>query len=313
MIFSIKYSMKIMITGATGFLGRNLVRAFPNDELVLTALAPELFDTVQTGESWFQNHKIYHADINENIDVLKDKLQGVDVVIHLASRTRIPPSWTQYKNYYETNIGASQQLLACAQTMGVKKFIYISSSSVYGNNGTSRQTETDRLCPTNPYAVSKMAAESALRVQADDGDTELVIVRPFTMYGDYMDFGHDALVIGKFLTAWEKDEPLLIEGDGEQRRDFLHASDAVAGLQLIVEQGRNGDIFNLGTGESVSVNQLADVVSQKQIRVPARRGHVEYTEADITRLKQLGYAPKVRVLDWLTQCVDEYKLKEIIR
>ena len=153
MIFSIKYSMKIMITGATGFLGRNLVRAFPNDELVLTALAPELFDTVQNGESWFQNHKIYHADINENIDVLKDKLQGVDVVIHLASRTRIPPSWTQYKSYYETNIGASQQLLACAQTMGVKKFIYISSSSVYASTNLRRMFLQEPSTCTIPYRI----------------------------------------------------------------------------------------------------------------------------------------------------------------
>jgi nucleoside-diphosphate-sugar epimerase len=81
---------------------------------------------------------------------------------------------------------------------------------------------------------------------------------------------------------------------------------------LIVEHGRHGDIFNLGTGESVTVKQLADIVSQKQILVPDRKGSVERTQADISRLRELGYKPTVRVLDWLTEQVDERKLKEII-
>jgi UDP-glucose 4-epimerase len=194
----------------------------------------------------------------------------------------------------------------------IKKFIYISSSSVYGNNGTYRQHETSPLCPTNPYAVSKMAAESALKVQASEEPTELITVRPFTMYGDYMDFGEDALVISKFLTAWKRDEPLLLHGGGNQRRDFIHASDAVDGLLRILNHGSHGDVYNLGSGESVSIKEIADVISSKQIIVPDRRGAVQFTEADISRLKDLGFRPKVRILEWLTHCVNEYKLKELI-
>lgn len=303
--------MKIMITGACGFLGRNLTKSLNEHELVLIDLPPHLFNE-STKESWQHDHLIYHADINEDISIIKDKLRGVDIVIHLANRARITPSWTQYKSYYQTNIGGSQQLLACCQTMGVKKFIYISSSSVYGNNGTHRQHETSPLCPTNPYAVSKMAAESALKVQANEGPTALIIVRPFTMYGDYMDFSEDALVISKFLTAWEKDEPLLLHGGGHQRRDFIHASDAIDGLIRILNHGGHGDIYNLGTGESVIIRELADVISSKQIIVPDRRGAVQITEADISRLKCLGFKPKVRILEWLTQSINEYKLREII-
>jgi UDP-glucose 4-epimerase len=196
--------------------------------------------------------------------------------------------------------------------MGVKKFIFASSSSVYGNSNTLIQHETDRLCPTNPYAVSKLAAEAALTSVALGGNTELIIIRPFTMYGDYMAFGDDALVIGKFLQAWENEDPLFIHGNGEQSRDFLHAWDACKGIELIIEHGRHGDIFNLGTGESVTIKQLADIVSQKQVLVPDRKGSVERTQADISRLRALGYKPTVRVLDWLTEQVDERKLKEII-
>ena len=303
--------MKILITGACGFLGRNLVRQLFDYELVLMDQHPNLFDEA-VRESWFYDYPIFHADINENIDVIKRKLKGVDIVIHLANKTRIQPSWTEYEQYYRTNITGSQKLFAACQDANVKKFIYVSSSSVYGNNNTLRQHETDKLCPTNPYAVSKLAGEAALTVQAQGQDTELIIVRPFTMYGDFMDFGEEALVIAKFLKAWEEGEPLFIHGNGEQRRDFIHALDAIQGLKLIIEHGRHGDIFNIGTGESVSIKQLADVVSQKQILVPDRKGPVIRTEADISRLKKLGFKPRVKVLEWLTDQVNEHTIKEII-
>ena len=303
--------MKIMITGACGFLGRNLVRQLSEYDLILMDQPPHLFDEA-VRESWFHDRPIFHADINQHIEVIKDKLKNVDLVIHLANRARIPPSWVEYDQYYTTNIIGSQRLFEACQDMDVKKFIYVSSSSVYGNNNTLIQHESDRLCPTNPYAVSKMAAEQALIVQSQDRPTELVIVRPFTMYGDYMDFGDDALVIGKFLNAWEKNEPLFIHGTGNQSRDFIHANDAVQGLKLIINHGRHGDIFNLGTGESVTIKQLADVVSQKQIMVPDRKGPVLRTEADISRLRSIGFKPRIRVLEWLTEQVDERKIKETI-
>lgn len=302
--------MKILITGACGFLGRNLVKVLPYN-LLLMDQPPHLFDEA-VREGWFNDVPIFHADINENMSVIKEKLKDIDVVIHLANKTRIPPSWEQYPDYYRTNITGTQQLFEACQSAGVKKFIFVSSSSVYGNNNTLCQNETDRLCPTSPYAVSKMAAEAALTAVADGGNTELIIVRPFTMYGDYMNFGDDSLVIAKFLKAWEEGEPLFIHGTGEQRRDFLHAWDACKGIERIVEAGQHGDIFNLGSGESVSIKQLADIVSQKQILVPDRKGSVIRTEANINKLKSLGWKPTVRVLEWLTEQVDERKLKEII-
>ena len=300
--------MKIMITGACGFLGRNLVRHLQHP-MILMDQPPHLFEEA-VRESWFHDVPIFHADINENIDFIKEKIKDVDVVIHLANKTRIPPSWEQYPDYYRTNITGTQQFFEACQSVGVKKFILVSSSSVYGNNNTLRQHETDRLCPTNPYGVSKMAAEAALTAVAQGGNTELIIVRPFTMYGDYMDFSEDALVIGKFLKAWEDNQPLFIHGTGEQSKDFIHAWDACRALELIIEQGKHGDIFNIGTGETVTIKQLADVVSQKQILVPDRKGAVERTHADISRLKELGWKPTVRILDWLTEQVDERKLRE---
>jgi len=303
--------MKILITGATGFLGRNLVRYLSQfkDELMLTDLPPYLFDAA-VKENWWMGHNIFHCDLDTNLAEFSQHIDNVDTVVHLANRTRITPSWVDYDQYYKTNITSTQRLFEICQLKGVKRFIYISSSSVYGNNGTQEQTEDSLLRPTNPYAVSKIAAEMALSVQATKGTTELVIVRPFTMYGDFMDYGPNALVIAKFLDALDRNEPLVIHGEGTQTRDFLHSSDAVTGLKLIIDYGRNGEVYNLGTGVTTSINDLAEIVSYKQIKSTDRPGAVAVTRANIDKLKALGFMPQVSVTEWLTSRVKEIKLRE---
>jgi UDP-glucose 4-epimerase len=150
----------------------------------------------------------------------------------------------------------------------------------------------------------------ALTAQTIKGETELVIVRPFTMYGEHMNYGKYSLAIAKFLRMAQEGKPLMIDGTGEQRRDFVHIADAIQALDLIMEQGHSGDIFNIGTGQTVSVQELADAVSTRQIRVPDRIGAVGTTCADITKLQKLGYQPTIKVLDWLTARVKELKLKQ---
>jgi nucleoside-diphosphate-sugar epimerase len=168
--------------------------------------------------------------------------------------------------------------------------------------------ESDQLMPTNPYAVSKAAAEMALTAQSLKGQTELIIVRPFTMYGDYMNIGKHALAIAKFIRAAERDEPLIIEGTGLQERDFVHADDAVRALELIIEKGRHKDIYNIGTGKYVSIKSIADAVSFKQVVAPERTGPVQRTWADVSKLRAMGFVPEVDLLDWLTVYLEINKI-----
>lgn len=305
---------RVMILGANGFLGRNLVHFLDTKEdikQILIDRPPDLFDE-SVKESWWHNHDVFHADLTEELWTIKDRLKGVDTVINLANKARIEPSWIFYEQYYGLNVSATQKVFSLCQTMGVRRFIQVSSSSVYGNNGTSIQRENDPLEPTNPYAVSKMAGEWALKVQARRGKTELIVVRPFTMYGNFMDYSENALVIAKFISAYEKREPLLLHGGGTQSRDFLHASDAVDGLWRITEQGKNGEVYNLGTGKSVTIKSLADIVSDKQIITPPRIGAIETTCADISKLRKLGFEPKIDVLEWLQTTMKELIMNKII-
>jgi len=301
---------RVLITGIDGFFGRNLTKRWlPKYELIGIDLPPDLFgESNNDMQKWQQS--INQVDLRDSADHYAFLIDGVDTVVHCAARTRINASWREYDDYYATNITASQRLFAACQERGVRQFIYFSSSSVYGNSPNDRQHESDPLAPTNPYAISKMAAEYALQAQALLGNTELIIVRPFTMYGEYMNYGKHSLIIAKFLVAMEKGNPLLIDGTGEQRRDFIHADDAIDALELIMEYGNDGDVFNIGTGATATVQELADAVSTRQIRVPDRPGPVFSTCADISKLQAFGFKPKIKVVDWLTQQIEERKIKD---
>jgi len=276
--------LKILITGSAGFVGRNLI-----DQLVKRHTVTGC-DLVQPAD--------FILDLNSNYS--SDLLQHYNIVLHCAAKTRIPASWDNYRDYYETNITASQRLLAQCQAAGVRKLIYFSSSSVYGNNGCELQHEDGPVAPASPYAVSKLASEYALMAQATKGDTQLIIVRPFTMYGEYMDHGAGALAIAKFLNAKKAGEPLILEGGGQQRRDYVHIRDAAQAIGLIIESGQHGDIYNIGSGVNVSIKEIADCISSNQIIAPARHNDTVSTLACIDKLRRLGYAPQVDILDWLS-------------
>jgi nucleoside-diphosphate-sugar epimerase len=295
---------RILITGVNGFFGRNLVKAWQH-QYQLTGLdySGHSNSTREPFDPW--HRQVIYQDLRQDRDI--PALANQDTVIHLAAKTRITPSWNDIPDYYDTNITASQQLFRRCQQYGVKQFVYFSSSSVYGNRW-SRIKETEELRPTSPYAVSKAAAEMALMAQAQMGDTELIIVRPFTMYGDFMNFGDHALAIAKFIKAKEQNEPISIEGHGRKERDFVHASDAVRALELILEHGRHKDVFNIGSGKYISIKEIADALTHQQVIVPDRVGAIDRTWADTTKIQALGFQPSVDLLDWLKVYLETYNL-----
>lgn len=300
---------RILITGIDGFFGRNLVDAWINKyELIGIDLPPQLFDQSPEITKW--HHSINHIDVREDPVYYKEILEGTEIVIHCAAKTRITPSWKEYADYYSTNITGSHNLLKVAQEMGVKKFVYFSSSSVYGNS-LKQMSEDDPLAPTNPYAISKLAAELALKAQAQLGNTELIIVRPFTMYGEHMNFGTYSLALAKFIKSYIKDEPIFLEGGGTQYRDFIHATDAIAALDLILENGQAGETYNIGSGNTITIKELADIVTPKQIITDHRLGPIYGTWADTSKITALGFNPTIKVDQWLTEQIKNIKLNAL--
>jgi nucleoside-diphosphate-sugar epimerase len=282
----------ILVTGARGFVGSVLVNKLLQSGFTVTAV-----DRILGKERFETNLSVVKSDIQEEFltdDIIKDH----DVVIHLANSARIEPSWQTPEEYFYNNITVTGEFFRRCQQLNVKKFIHFSSSSVYGNNQTDIQLESSNLSPTNPYAVSKAAAEMLLSAYQLTGNMSLIIVRPFTMYDTTMSFGKDALAIGKFIKAYSQGQPLEIHGTGNQKRDFLYLDDAIDGVLLLINHAQCG-VFNLGRGQSVSIKEIANVISGNQIYVSSRPGPEYNTCADITKLKELGFKPKVDILDWL--------------
>lgn len=289
---------KILIAGAAGFVGKNLAkRLAKQNELLLIDKNPEV-----------QKMQGQVLDIRTDFNNLVKLLENTHTVYHLANVSRIAPSWKNYKDYYDTNITATQSLLRLSQICGVKNFVYLSSSSVYGNNGSLRQNETDSLSPTNPYAISKMAAEYALKAQASDKQTKLVIARPFNMIGDHMASGPYAMALSKFIEAKQNNSALEIHGSGSQKRDMLHIDDAIDALMLLAEHGQHNEVYNVGSGKNISIKELADMISDQQIHTDPRPGPEYDTLADITKIANLGFDVKIDVRSWTQQRLTDLKL-----
>ena len=288
---------KILVTGSQGFVGQQLVPYLRQQGHSVVAL-----DRAPGGD--------IHCDVD---DVTIDDLIDIDQVIHLANTARIEPSWHHPDQYAYNNITVTTRFFRLCQLAGVDRFYYFSSSAVYGANETSSQTETDRLCPTNPYAITKQAAEQMLSALADSrhNATQLTVIRPFTMFGETMDTGPSGLAVGRFIQATVNGDSLTIQGTGQQTRDFLYIKDAVATVGKMVSSDHAGGIYNLGSGTTTSIQEIADVLSSRQIYLDSRPGMEYNTRANIKKIVQLGHLPTVGILEWLEQ-QKKTKFKEFI-
>ena len=280
----------ILVTGAAGFVGSNLIPTLLSAGHTVTAVDREFYEAPHGVNN-------IHSNIIDSLFLTDRDIKDCDTVIHLANTARIEPSWNDPLGYYVNNIIATTEFFRRCQDLGVKKFIHFSSSSVYGNSPVRIQVEDDQLFPTNPYSVSKQAGEQSLQLYAKT--TELIIVRPFTLYGETMDVtSPTALAIGKFIKAAKQGDPLVIHGTGLQRRDFLHVDDCVRAVLLLMSQGQVG-VYNIGSGQAVSIRHIADCISNRQVYTANRPGPEYDTCANTSKLKELGWRATVSVTDWL--------------
>jgi len=227
-------------------------------------------------------------------------------VFHCAAMSRSGPSQEQIDICTQSNITGTQNMLLAARDAGVKGFIYSGSSTYYGNRAVPHR-ESDPPDLLNIYGLTKRTGEQYCLMFDKDFDLPCVVLRYFNVYGPRQpETGAYALVLGIFLNRRANKQVLEIHGGGEQRRDFVHVRDVVTANISAFERAREksvrGEVFNVGSGENISVKELADMISPHQIVTEGRKGDSVATLADISKIKAvLGWSPQVSFADGLKE------------
>lgn len=294
--------MRYLVTGGAGFIGSNLV-----DELIKQGHEVIVIDN----ESAESNGKFYWNDKSQNYkydicdyEKIRELYTGVDYVFHLAAEARIQPAIQNPLLAVKTNVLGTATVLQCSRESGVKKVIYSSSSSGYGHNKTPNNENQLDDC-LNPYSVSKISGEKLCSMYTKLFGLKTIIFRYFNVYGERQPLkGQYAPVVGIFLRQRSEGNPLTIIGDGEQRRDFTHVSDAVAANILAatidVDDQYYGQLYNVGPGKNYSINEIANTISNNQINIEPRIGEARETLADNSKIKSVfGWDPKVNLVEWI--------------
>lgn len=295
---------KVLVTGGAGFVGSHIV-----DALIEKGHQVLIIDNLSTGKKEYINPqaKFFEADLRY-FDKIRPLFEGVDFVFHQAALPRIPFSIDKPRESNEANVTGTLNALVAAKEAKVKKFIYAASSSAYGNQKQLPLKEDMVASPLNPYALQKYVGELYLRVFFEIYGLPTVSLRYFNVYGPRAGAeGAYATVIPVFLRQKSVHEPLTIDGDGEQTRDFSHISDVVRANILAMESDKagKGEVINIGAGDGHSVNKIAKIVGGETISSPVRSGDIRHTLADITRAKELlGWEPKVKLEQGIKELLD---------
>ncbi|HEX9365955.1 MAG TPA: NAD-dependent epimerase/dehydratase family protein [Vicinamibacterales bacterium] len=295
--------MKALVTGVAGFIGSHLAAALLDKRASVVgldcftdyyprALKERNLDENRLREGFrFAETTIQDADLPALLD-------GVTHVFHLAAQAGVRKSWGQdFKTYTTNNVEASQILLEACVGRPLARFVYASSSSVYGDGAAIPMREDALPQPVSPYGVTKLAAEQLCYLYHLNYGVPTAAMRYFTVYGPRQ---RPDMAFNRFIRAAQRDEPITLYGDGEQTRDFTFVADAVGATIAAGERGVAGRAYNIGGGSRVSMNDVLTIIERvaghplKVRREDAQKGDMRDTYADTSLAQRdLGFAPKV--------------------
>ncbi len=309
-----------LVTGGAGFIGSNLVHA-----LLSRGDNVRVLDNFSTGKRENLDFPDVPRDLVSNLEVLEGDIadlsichkaiEGIEYVLHQAAIPSVPRSIALPLESNSANIDGTLNLLVAARDAGVKRLIFSSSSSVYGNAPGFPRKETISPDPLSPYAVQKVTAEHYLRVFYELYGLETVSLRYFNVFGPHQDPDSDyAAVIPLFIKAFLTGTQPTVFGDGEQSRDFTYVDNVVYGNLLAVEaQDAPGKVMNLACGGQLTLNQLLALLRKitgsdvEAVYTDPRPGDVRHSWADITLSEQvLNYKTQVPLEEGLSKAVDYF-------
>jgi nucleoside-diphosphate-sugar epimerase len=311
-------SRRVLVTGGGGFIGSNLARRLL-----------ERGDGVRVLDNFSTGNRRNLADVVEELEVVEGELRsyervhnamrGVEVVFHQGALPSVPRSVQDPLTTGAVNVEGTLNVLLAARDEGVRRVVAASSSSVYGDGGAFPRVETQAPNPISPYAVAKLAAERYCVSFSRVYDLETVVLRYFNVFGPRQDPTSEyAAVVPKFIASIAAGEPVPVDGDGEQSRDFTFVDNVVAGNLLAADASdASGAVLNVATGERTTLNELMDVLGELLARPvereerPPRAGDVRHSWADVDAARGLiGYEPRVSLRDGLQRAVDWFLDRE---
>ncbi|WP_020484834.1 SDR family oxidoreductase [Methylomonas sp. MK1] len=288
--------MKVLVTGGAGFIGSHLSRELwqqGHQVSVIDSLVGGRKETIADllDQERFEFH---HADIRD-AETIAPLFAGIDWVFHLAGLADIVPSIEQPRAYYETNVSGTFNVLEAARAAGIKRFVYAASSSCYGIPDQFPTPESAPVQPQYPYALTKYLGEELVMHWAQLYDLPAVSLRLFNVYGPHArTTGAYGAVFGVFLAQKINGKPFTVVGDGTQTRDFTYVTDVAKAFIAAAESELCGEIMNVGSGGTYSVNQLVGLLGGAIEYIPKRPGEPDCTFADTRKIKtKLGWQPQV--------------------
>lgn len=303
---------KACVTGGAGFIGSHLV-----DRLLNEGCEVIVIDNLYSGK--LENIACYQkmrgftfvkCDIRSKL--IKNVLKDADLIFHEAAVSSVKKAKKNPLLANSVNVNGTLNLLRAALDLNIERFVYASSAAVYGDVSFTRIKEDAPIKPVSIYGVSKLASENYVITFHRTYGLRTVCLRYFNVYGLRQTCGPEGAVIPNFLESLANNKPLIIYGDGHQTRDFIHVQDVVdANVLAIQNKGAVGEAFNIGTGKTLSINKLADILfkvakkPKKLFYTEAKSGDIKHSCADIVKAK--------RILGFRTRCSLRNELAAIVK
>lgn len=289
----------VLVTGGAGFIGSHIADALvPNNDV-------RILDNGSTGSisNVPEEADVIHADVTDQ-DAVDRAMDGVDIAFHQAAVVSVEESVSDPITSHRVNVDGTLAVLQAARREDAR-VVYASSAAIYGDPAGAVVSEGDETDPQSPYGVDKLAADAYARTYASVYDLPVVVLRYFNVYGPRQRGPYSGVVDAFFERALDQ-EPLLIHGDGEQTRDFVHVYDVVRANLAAATTEHVGQAFNIGTGNSVTIRELADAVGTalgvdiEVAREPPREGDIRHSRTSTDRLRRLlEVDPSVSLKDGL--------------